>query len=141
MTAKKEESTDILVKLVTEGIFKKKGREVVVLDLSKIENAITKRFVIVHGDSDTQVSAIAHSVIDVVREVSGERPLNKDGMQLANWILLDYSDVIVHIFQEPVRRMYQLEDLWADAVINKLKDPEGEDGDSAGEIGDPAWMS
>ena len=122
MKGKKESSTNQLVKFVIEGIFKKNGKEVVVLDLSEIENSICSRFVIAHGDSNSQVSAIAESVVDLVRIENKEKPLHTDGMTHANWILLDYGDVIVHVFQEPVRRLYNLEDLWADAKFEKIED-------------------
>lgn len=122
MKGKKETQTSQLVKFVVEGIFKKNGKEVVVLDLSGIENSICSRFVIAHGDSNSQVTAIAESVVDVVRIEKKEKPLHTDGITYANWILLDYGDVVVHIFQEPVRRLYNLEDLWADAKFEKIED-------------------
>lgn len=122
MKGKKESQTSQLVQFVVEGIFEKMGKEVVVLDLSGIENSICSRFVIAHGDSNSQVSAIAESVVDVVRKRSKEKPLHTDGIIHANWILLDYGDVVVHIFQEPVRRLYNLEDLWADAKFEKIED-------------------
>jgi len=122
MKGKKESQTNQLVKFVVDGIFKKMGKEVVVLDLSGIENSICGRFVIAHGDSNSQVSAIAESVVDIVRKKSKEKPLHTDGITHANWVLLDYGDVIVHIFQEPVRRLYNLEDLWADAKFEKIED-------------------
>ena len=122
MKGKKESQTSQLVQFVVEGIFKKMGKEVVVLDLSGIENSICSRFVIAHGDSNSQVSAIAESVVDVVRKRSKEKPLHTDGITHANWVLLDYGDVIVHIFQEPVRRLYNLEDLWADGSFEKIED-------------------
>ncbi len=122
MAGKKETSTEKLTKLIVEGIFKKKGKEVVVLNLESIENSICKRFIIAHGDSNTQVSAIADSVKETVREGNAEKPLNTDGAGLANWILLDYSDVLVHIFQESVRRLYNLEELWADAKLERIEE-------------------
>ena len=122
MKGKKETQTNQLVQFVVEGILKKNGKEVIVLNLSGIENSICSRFVIAHGDSNSQVSAIAESVVDVVRIEKKEKPLHTDGMIHANWILLDYGDVIVHIFQEPIRRLYNLEDLWADAKFEKIKD-------------------
>lgn len=122
MKGKKETQTSQLVKFVVEGILKKNGKEVVVLDLSGIENSICSRFVIAHGDSNSQVTAIAESVVDVVRIEKKEKPLHTDGITYANWILLDYGDVVVHIFQELVRRLYNLEDLWADAKFEKIED-------------------
>ena len=122
MKGKKETQTNQLVQFVVEGILKKNGKEVIVLNLSGIENSICSRFVITHGDSNSQVSAIAESIVDVVRIEKKEKPLHTDGMIHANWILLDYGDVVVHIFQEPIRRLYNLEDLWADAKFEKIED-------------------
>ncbi|MCD6597356.1 MAG: ribosome silencing factor [Bacteroidales bacterium] len=114
--------TKKLVSTIAEGIFKKKGKRVVSLDLSKIENSICKYFVICHGESTTQTAAIGESVIDVVRNELGERPIHKEGFQHANWVLLDYGDVIVHIFLESYRELYSLEDLWADAKFESISE-------------------
>ena len=114
--------TEKLVSTIAEGIFKKKGKRVVSLDLSKIENSICKYFVICHGESTTQTSAIGESVIEVVRNVLGEKPIHKEGFQQANWVLLDYGDVIVHIFLESYRELYRLEDLWADAKLEEISE-------------------
>ncbi len=107
--------TDKLIGSIAEGIFKKKGKRVVTLDLRDVENSICKYFILCHGESTTQTAAIGESVVEVVRNEIGEKPLHKEGFQLANWVLLDYGDVIVHIFLESYRELYRLEDLWADA--------------------------
>jgi len=114
--------TKKLVSTIAEGIFKKKGKRVVSLDLSKIENSICKYFVICHGESTTQTAAIGESVIEVVRNEMGEKPIHREGFQQANWVLLDYGDVIVHIFLESYRELYSLEDLWADAKFEKISE-------------------
>ncbi len=114
--------TEKLVSTIAEGIFKKKGKRVVSLDLSIIENSICKYFVICHGESTTQVSAIGESVIEVVRNELSEKPIHKEGFQNANWVLLDYGDVIVHIFLESYRELYRLEDLWADAKVETISE-------------------
>ena len=114
--------TKKLVSTIAEGIFKKKGKRVVSLDLSKIENSICKYFVICHGESTTQTAAIGESVIEVVRNEMGEKPIHREGFQQANWVLLDYGDVIVHIFLESYRELYSLEDLWADAKFETISE-------------------
>ena len=124
MTSKKIEQTEGLVKLVIEGILKKKGKRIVTLDLSKIENSICTYFIICHGESTTQTSAIGESVAEFVFKESGEKPLHREGFQNANWILLDYGDVIVHVFLESFRELYRLEDLWADAKSELINDGE-----------------
>ena len=124
MTSKKEKQTESLVKLVIEGILKKKGKRIITLNLSEIENSICSYFVICHGESTTQTSAIGESVVEVVFDKSGEKPLHKEGFENANWVLLDYSDVIVHVFLESYRELYRLEDLWADAKTELITEGE-----------------
>ena len=111
---KPEETTDIK-ELVIEGIQEKKGNEIVDLDLSGIENSVCNDFIICHGNSRTQVEAIASYVEQNVKQKAGVYPWHKEGYQNAEWILLDYVDVVVHVFNEQTRRFYNLEGLWADA--------------------------
>jgi ribosome-associated protein len=114
--------TNKLIGSIAEGIFKKKGKRVVSLDLRDIENAICKYFILCHGESTTQTAAIGESVVDVVRTEIGEKPIHREGFQQANWVLLDYGDVIVHIFLESYRELYRLEDLWADAKSETISE-------------------
>ncbi len=107
---------------VIEGIRKKKGHQIVVLDLEEIDVAVCRYFVICHGDSNTQVTAIAESVEEVVREDLSERVWHREGYRNAQWILLDYGDVVVHVFEKPYRDFYDLEGLWADAGRQDLAD-------------------
>ena len=115
-------NTKEVVKASIEGILKKKGKNPVSLDLTKIENSVCKYFIICHGDSNTQVDAIADSVIETVREETGEKVWHKEGLNNATWVLLDYSDVVVHIFQKEYRDLYKLEELWADAKLTRYDD-------------------
>jgi len=119
---KKETETEALLSSIIEGIHRKKGKEVVSLDLTKIENAVCKYFVICHGDSNTQVDALADSVMETVMETIGEKVWRKEGKSNATWVLLDYADIVVHIFQKSYRDFYKLEDLWADANMIKYED-------------------
>jgi ribosome-associated protein len=105
-----------------EGIVKKKGHDIVVLDLEKIEIAVCRYFVICHGESDTQVKAIAESVEETVKEELEERVWHREGYRNAQWILLDYGDVVVHVFEKPFREFYDLEGLWADAERQDIHD-------------------
>ena len=93
-----------------------------VLDLNKIENIACKYFVICHGTSKPHVEAIAESIEDLVREKAQDKPINKEGRENAEWILIDYFDIVIHVFQEPVRKFYKLEELWADAEIQNIAD-------------------
>ncbi len=111
-----------LAETIAEGMLKKKGIEVVTLDLSRLGNAVCNYFVICHGTSRTQVEAIADSVQETVVKAEGGKPWHKEGFENAEWILLDYVDVVAHIFNEDTRSFYNLESLWADADIREIKD-------------------
>lgn len=105
---------------VVQGILKKKGKDIIVLDLGAIENAVCHYFVVCHGDSNIQVNAIAESVEEVVREKTKEKVWHREGLKLAQWVLLDYGDLVVHIFQKSYRDFYNLEGLWADALREEI---------------------
>jgi ribosome-associated protein len=110
-----------LVHEIVKGIDDLKGENVVVLNLSKLENAVCDYFVICEGNSTTQVSAIAASVEKKVRENTGEKPWHIEGTTHAEWVLLDYVSVAVHVFQRDVRAFYDLESLWADATVSTIE--------------------
>jgi ribosome-associated protein len=119
---KKSDGTDVLLNGIIEGIFEKKGLNVLKIDLRKLENRITDYFVICHASSTTQVSAICDSVEDIARIQAGEKPAHVEGLDNCFWVLLDYGSVIVHIFLEEYRNFYSLESLWGDAVITAMED-------------------
>ena len=110
----KQPSSTQLLKAIVEGMQEKKAKNVVSLDFKKIDNAICRFFVICEGESSTQVDAIADSVRDFARKKIGASVWGSAGYENAEWIFLDYGDVIVHIFQPQIRQYYQLEELWAD---------------------------
>jgi ribosome-associated protein len=112
-----------LVDSVIKGIFEKKGLNVVKIDLRKLESRIADYFIICHGSSKTQVDSISYSVGETARKDSGEKPLHVEGLENSFWVLMDFGDVVVHIFQEEYRNFYSLESLWADADISRLDDP------------------
>lgn len=109
-----------LVREIIEGIEDVKGDNIVILDLNKLENAVCEYFVICDGTSNTQVNSIAQSIEKRVREQMGEKPWHTEGTTNAEWILLDYVNVAVHVFQKNAREFYDLESLWGDATITKL---------------------
>ena len=115
-------STEELVNAIVEGIYKKKGKDPVSLDLTNIENTFCNNFIVCHGNSNTQVEALADAVEENVRETLGLKAWHKEGLENATWVLLDYADVIVHIFQHEYRNFYKLEDLWADAKLTHYED-------------------
>ncbi len=114
---KNSESTENLKKAILEGIQKIKGKEIKVIDLSTIHYTECDFFVICHGTSTTQVSSIAQSVEKMVEEDTGNKARHTEGYQNALWVLLDYGEIVVHIFHETARNFYNLEGLWADAKI------------------------
>lgn len=114
--------TKKLVNTITEGIQEKKGKNIVVADLTEIEDTICKYFVICEGNTPTQLAAITESVYDYVRKETGEKPFGVDGLRNSQWVALDYSDVLVHIFLPETREFYNLENLWADAKLTEVPD-------------------
>ncbi|HOI88741.1 MAG TPA: ribosome silencing factor [Lentimicrobium sp.] len=114
-------ASQMLASIIVEGIFEKKGEDVVTIDLRKIPNAVADFFVLCHAGSRNQVEAISDSVQMEVKKAVGQNVWKKEGFENAEWVLLDYVDVVVHIFQEPARRFYRLEELWADAELTECK--------------------
>lgn len=110
----------ILAESVVNGILEKKGQNLVWLDLRSIENAVCDYFIICEGNSNTQVDAIAQSVVDVVKKETGQRAYRSEGWENALWILIDYVNVVVHVFERDTRHFYNLESLWADAEEIKV---------------------
>ena len=116
-----------MIDSIIRGIFEKKGHEVVCIDLSQIENAVCDCFVICHGDSNTQVNAIAESVEKETVENLKVRPASVEGTANAEWVLLDYGHTVVHVFQKPVRKRYQLEELWGDGKVTIVEEPNNQE--------------
>ncbi|MCI0522799.1 MAG: ribosome silencing factor [Bacteroidales bacterium] len=107
---------------VVKGLFEKKGEKVALIDLRKIENRVCDYFIISHATSSKQVDSLAWSVEDIVRRETGRKPYHIEGRENCIWVLLDYGDILVHIFQQPYREFYNLESLWADGAITMLED-------------------
>lgn len=108
--------------LIIEGIQERKGKRISVVDMSAIESAPTEYFIIAQGSSSMQVSAIADSVREYVQQKSEVKPYNYDGYANSEWIVIDYGEIMVHIFLPSVREKYNLEDLWSDAQITEVPD-------------------
>lgn len=108
-----------LLEKVVEGLHEKKGRDVVSLDLRNIPNAVADHYVICTGDSNTHVEALAGTMEETVRKALGEKPWHVEGLANSEWVLVDYVDVVVHIFQPHARDHYRLENLWADAKLTQ----------------------
>jgi ribosome-associated protein len=118
----KELSSKDLSELIAKGMAEKKGLDIAILDLRKVKNSITDFFVICSGNSDTQLDALANSVEDEVYKVSKIDPWQKEGKANGEWILIDYVDVVAHIFHKDRREHYDLEELWGDAIVTHPED-------------------
>lgn len=119
-----KDSADNIVKEVVAAMQDKKAKHIVSLNLSKIPNAVTQYFVICHAPSKTQVGAIYDNVVGQVKKECGINPFHREGYENSEWILIDYVDVVVHVFQQNVRSFYQIENLWADAKMKEYKSDE-----------------
>ena len=115
-----QESTRIS-EIVIQGIQEKKGNEIVRLDLRNLHSSVSDYYVVCHATSATQVKAIALSVEQEVYKAFKIDPWRKEGLQLGEWIILDYVDVVVHIFKTEKREYYGIEDLWGDAEIQSYQ--------------------
>lgn len=115
------ENAEEIVATVVEAMDSVKGKEIVTLDLRETGTAVTDYFVICHANSKTQVDAIADKIIDEVLDKNGVKPYHVEGRDNTEWILIDFVDVVVHVFLQSMRKFYQLEELWADAekIVNK----------------------
>ncbi len=123
MTEKKETATaKQLNKYIVKGIQEKKGTDIVILDLGETGSSIADFFVICTGNSDTQMDAIFDSVENEVQKATGQTPWHREGIQNKEWMLLDYVDVVVHIFRKDTRSFYSLETLWGDAGVQHIED-------------------
>ena len=121
MSKRRLDVSDILLETIIEGIHEVKGIDTSILDLKKIETAVCKYFVICSGTSNTHVSSIADSVKKNVSKEIQEKPWHIEGLNTSEWVLIDYSDIVVHVFQEETREFYRLEDLWGDAKIRTIE--------------------
>lgn len=126
VTPKKEleiiNPTELALKTIVEAILDKKGKNVCSLDLTKIGTSICDHFVICNADSTTNVLAICDNIEDELIKKCKLKPIRQQGKENAFWIIMDYGDIVVHIFQTEYREFYRLEDLWADAIIKTYED-------------------
>ena len=117
-----EISPEDLGRIIIESIQEKKGQEIVNLNLSKTGNSVCEFFIIAQADSSTQVKAIARNIEETLRKKHKTRALHAEGYENAQWILLDFNTVVVHIFQPEIRGYYKLEELCEDAEIAKIEE-------------------
>ncbi|HAV55174.1 MULTISPECIES: ribosome silencing factor [Aequorivita] len=118
---KKQAGTDQLIAQIIRGIEDVKGNDIEILDLRDIENTVCDYFIICNGTSNTQVNAIVNSVQKSVSKALKEKPWHVEGSDNAEWILMDYVHVVVHVFQKHIREFYDIEGLWGDAKSVKIE--------------------
>ena len=109
-----------LVEQIIKTLNENKGVDIVKIDLRRIENCFCSFFVICHGTSGTHIAGLTDAVEEKVREDLDERPFHIEGLNAAQWVVVDYGDIVVHIFEKELRDYYQLEDFWADAQITEI---------------------
>ena len=119
MSKIKTVDSEAMAAVAVQGLQEKKGLDIVTIDLRGLGSAFTDFFVICHGSSNRQIDALADSVEDEMRKVLNERPTHREGSEVAEWVLLDYYNVVVHIFSKPKRDFYALEELWGDGIVKK----------------------
>ncbi|WP_309608142.1 ribosome silencing factor [Flavobacterium sp.] len=119
--AKKEINNDILLANIIKGIEEVKGNDIDILDLRALENTVCDYFVICNGNSNTQVNAIVNSIQKLVSKELKDKPWHVEGAEVADWVLMDYVHIVVHVFQKHIREYYNIESLWGDAKITSIE--------------------
>ncbi len=114
--------SEVLVEQIVNGLQDKKGKHIVALDLRKIDSSVCDFFVIATGDSNTHVDALAGGVEEMVRKQLSDKPWHIEGTTNAEWVLMDYVNVVVHVFQRDAREHYNIEGLWADATAKEYEE-------------------
>jgi ribosome-associated protein len=120
-----QDNSDILAELVVKGMQERKAADIVVLNLKSLKNAVSDYFIISSASSDTQLDAIATSIEEEVFKLTKEHPWQSEGRTNREWVVLDYVDVVAHIFLKDKRNFYALEELWGDAEITHVAPTEG----------------
>lgn len=118
---KKEVSSEALSQLIVQGMKEKKATDIIILDLKKTKNSIADFFVICSGSNENQLDAITDSIKEIVYKSTEQNPWHIEGKEFKEWILLDYVDVVAHVLKKDRRQFYELEDLWADAIITEIE--------------------
>ncbi len=118
---KQKASADELIALILHGIEEVKGLDINLLDLGEIENTVCDYFIICNGTSNTHVNAIVNSIQKTVSKSIQDKPWHIEGSENAEWVLLDYVNVVVHVFQKHVREFYDIEGLWGDAKVTLVE--------------------
>ena len=119
--AKKAAQTDVLLANIIKGIEEVKGNDIEMLDLREIDTAVCDYFIICNGNSNTQVNAIVNSIQKLVSKELKDKPWHVEGTDNGEWVLMDYVNIVVHVFQKQIREFYNIEGLWGDAKITTIQ--------------------
>jgi len=117
----KTADSDQLIEVITEALLDRKAEDIAVLDVHEL-TTLADKFVICHAQSDVQIKALADNVSKATKEQLGEKPWKEEGRETRRWVILDYVNVVVHIFKEELREYYALERMWNDAAVQKIED-------------------
>ena len=117
-------SSEDLKTVIIEALLEKKAKDIVILDVHEL-TTLTDLFIVCHGTSETQIRALAGNVVDEVKKNLGEQVWQKEGMESRKWIILDYVNIVVHIFSKEKRDYYGIEKMWNDAVITEIEESTG----------------
>jgi len=118
---KEKSNADLLITTILDGIEDLKGQDINILDLRALENTVCDYFIICEGTSNTQVNAIVNSIQKKVSKETRDKPWHIEGSDNAEWVLMDYVNVVVHVFQKHIREYYDIESLWGDAQTTEIK--------------------
>jgi ribosome-associated protein len=118
---KKAVSSDVLLANIIKGIEEVKGNDIDILDLREIDTAVCDYFIICNGNSNTQVNAIVNSIQKLVSKELKDKPWHVEGTDNGEWVLMDYVNIVVHVFQKQIREFYNIEGLWGDAKITSIQ--------------------
>jgi ribosome-associated protein len=116
-----KDQVDQLITYIIQGIEDVKGNDIEIIDLREIENTVCDYFIVCSGTSNTQVDAIQSSIRKVVSKAMQDKPWHIEGLENSEWVLMDYVDVVVHVFQKHIRAYYDIESLWGDAKITSIE--------------------
>ena len=118
--AKKKSNADELISKIIYEVEDVKGNDISLLDLRDIENTVCSYFIVCSGSSNTHVNAIVSSVQKTVSKELREKPFHTEGLENSEWVLIDYVNIVVHVFQKPIREYYNIEELWGDAKTTQI---------------------
>src|SRR5699024_8084238 len=117
----KTADSDKLIEFITEAMLERKAEDITVLDVHEL-TTLTDKFVVCHATTDVQIKAIANNVTQTTNEQLNEKPWKEEGLESRRWVILDYVNVVVHIFKKELREYYALERMWNDAVVTRIED-------------------